>query len=205
MRIFRYYGWIALMNLRTLPLLVILCALLGACASTPPPKALLDETEVRATRGTPTQIWDNADGTRTFEYSTQPQGTSAWMYTVDAGGKVIAQYDALSADNRARVKPGMSPEQVLRLLGRERSRQRFAASQEEVWDWRIPRDWPTAYATFFNVHFEHDLVTKTSISRLERDDSGMRFGFGFGSGFGSRWGVGFGWPHYYHPGFGCCW
>src|SRR5690554_2327791 len=75
------------------------------------------EAELVAARGEPHRIWDNPDGTRTYEYSTQPNGSSTWMYTIDANGSIVEQHDALSPRNRARVERGMSKDEVARLLG----------------------------------------------------------------------------------------
>ncbi|HRD35164.1 MAG TPA: hypothetical protein PLR02_13020 [Rhodocyclaceae bacterium] len=180
-------------SLRTL-MVVSLCALLTGCAAFAPPRPLVDEADVRATRGEPTAIWDNPDGTRTFEYSTQPFGVTAWMFTLDPGGQVIEQLDALSAVSRARVRPGLTVDEVRRMLGRERSIQRFSLSREEVWDWSIPNEWPAVMATRFNVHFIDGKVVRTSISEIT-SDRGWLFGYGVGRGRGPYWGTGWGWPH----------
>lgn len=179
--------------LHWLCLVLALLALQG-CAALAPPKPLADEAEVRATRGTPEVIWDNPDGTRSFQYPTQPNGTSTWTYVIDPAGKVVGQYDALAPNQRERVKPGMNQEDVRRLLGRERSIQRFSLSGEEVWDWNVPRDWPGVIATLFNVHFVDGKVVRTSLSHIHPDGDGdFRFGFGIGRGVGPHWGVGVGW------------
>lgn len=193
------------MNRIRIVIVVLLCSLLSACAALGPPSPMLNEAEVLGKRGEPTHVWNNEDGTRTLEYATQPYGVSAWMYTIDPNGTVVRQFDALSDENRRRVKPGMSSAEIRRLLGQERSVQRFALSGEEVWDWNVPRDHPGVVATLFNVHFIGDKVVRTSLSHIY-PESRWRMGFGFGHGMGSHWGLGvgwgWGWPGY---GPGCCW
>lgn len=189
-----------MISLRTLVAL-LLCAFLSGCAAFAPPRPLVDEADVRANRGNPTMIWENPDGTRTFEYSTQPFGVTAWMFTLDASGKVIEQHDALTTANRARVRPGLTIAEVRRMLGRERSIQRFALSGEEVWDWSVPNEWPTLMATRFNVHFIDGKVVRTSISEIT-SERGWRMGYGIGVGRGTHFGMGWGWPYPFHGFYG---
>lgn len=119
------------------------------------------QAEALASLGEPVRRWSNEDGTTTLEYSTQPYGHRALMLTVDAGGSVVRQEDALSDENLARVEKGMTREEVSRLLGQHRSVQTFALSGEEVWDWNVYNDGP-GVATLFNVHFIDGKVVRTS-------------------------------------------
>lgn len=183
------------MSFKTLGLILI-AALLTGCASMLPQRTFDAESELLAKRGAPSRVWDNEDGTRTLEYATQPYGTECWMYTVDADGVIVEQLDALARSNLARVKAGMTVEEVQRLLGQHRSVQRFSLSNEEVYDWNISNEWPDLVATRFNVHFVEGEVVRTSQSFVYP----QRWPFGLSIGVGSHpyWGMGFGWPHY-HP------
>jgi len=167
----------------------------SGCASLQPP-VFSTETEVLAQRGKPTRIWENEDGSRTLEYATQPNGYTCWMYIVDFDGLVLSQFDALSDVNRQRVKAGMTPDQVRRLLGEQRTIQYFPNSKEEVWDWNIRNEYPDLLATRFNVHFVGGVVNRTSIS-YEYPRGGMLIGFGRGG-----WGPGYWGPGYWGPGWG---
>lgn len=163
---------------------------LGGCASMQTQFA--QEAELVAKRGQPTRVWDNPDGTRTYEYSTQPNGESTWMYTVDATGKIIEQHDALAEANLAKVRNGMSKDEVQRLLGEHRSVTHFRRMDEEVWDWNIRAE-HGVLATMFNVHFTNDVVARTSITHVYYGgpDGGGDISW-FGHPFGARWAVGFG-------------
>ena len=83
------------------------------------------------------------------------------MIQVDAGGIVLRQWDALSDENLARVRRGMSPDEVSRLLGLHRSEQTFPLSGETVRDWNV-RNYGPGVATLFNVHFLDGKVQRTS-------------------------------------------
>lgn len=170
--------------------------LLGGCTTFTTQRMFTDEAELLARRGEPTRVWENEDGTRTLEYATQPNGETCWMYTVDAGGVVVDQFDALEKDNLARVQKGMTSEEVERLLGRHRTVQRFVLSGEEVWDWNVRNQWHGAVATRFNVHFIDAKVTRTSYTYVDPRNGGA-FGFGLGmwSGRHPYWGMGLGWRH----------
>jgi hypothetical protein len=149
---------------------VALSLLLLAGCATPDRDARLQpgtsrEADVVALYGAPGRVWAEADGGRTLEYSTQPMGRSAWMVRLGADGRLQSVTDALSPANRARVAPGMTPEQVSRLLGRERSRVFFRNSGEDVWDWTIEPD-QTGYGLRFNVHFKDGVVVRTTQSMV---------------------------------------
>ncbi|MGL1834656.1 hypothetical protein ACKVEX_13755 [Rhodocyclaceae bacterium SMB388] len=169
-------------------------------------REFVDEVSLLGARGQPSRIWINDDGTRTFEYATQPFGDDAWMYSIDADGRIVEQFDALSRKNLARVQKGMTVEQVQRLLGQHRSVQFFSLSGEEVYDWNIRNEWPDLRATRFNVHFVGGVVERTSQTLVFPRDGMFGWGIGLGLGYGSHsfWG-GFrgwpypraGWPHYW--------
>ena len=42
--------------------------------------------EIRERMGPPGAEWPNPDGTVTWEYSRQPEGTQCWMLTLNQGG-----------------------------------------------------------------------------------------------------------------------
>ena len=167
---------------------------LSACVTYTPPRPFTTEAETLAAKGEPTRRWHNDDGTSTLEYSTQPNGWSCLMVEVDQGGIVLRQWDALSADNLARAQPGMTAEEVDRLLGQHRSEQRFKLSGEEVWDWNIRNDGP-GVATLFNVHFIDGKVVRTSQTYIFPRDRG----------YYSPWGYPYPYARYpffpYHPFF----
>lgn len=192
---------------RILTLLALL--ILSGCAAFEPPPPLTTEAEALAVHGEPTRRWDNGDGTTTLEYSTQPYGHRALMVTVDASGVVIDQYDALSDENLARVKPGMTQDEVSRLLGTHRSVQVFRLSGEEVWDWNVYNDGP-GVATLFNVHFIDGKVVRTSRTYVYPRDGmvsgpwyprlypySYRYPYGYPFSYRSPyWGFGWGYPWY---------
>ncbi|THF60790.1 outer membrane protein assembly factor BamE [Pseudothauera nasutitermitis] len=188
--------------------LLLLVAALSGCAAFAPPRPFTTEAEALAARGEPTARWPNEDGSTVLEFATQPYGTTCLMVEVDATGVVLRQWDALAAENLARVKVGMTQDEVRRLLGQYRSIQRFANSGEEVWDWNVPKDYYDVVALRFNVHFVDSKVVRTSQSYEYPRDRWM-FGVGvgrgspyWGMGWGHRWGYPWGGYPYWHPWWG---
>ncbi|PKO60099.1 MAG: hypothetical protein CVU25_00635 [Betaproteobacteria bacterium HGW-Betaproteobacteria-19] len=153
-------------------LLLIGMVFLAGCAAFEPPRPFTTEAEALAARGEPSRRWQNDDTTTTLEYATQPYGHSCLMIQVDPGGIVLRQWDALSDDNLARVRKGMSPDEVSRLLGQHRSEQTFPLSGETVWDWNI-RNYGPGIATLFNVHFMDGKVLRTSQSYVYPPEYGV--------------------------------
>ena len=173
--------------------LVTLLAVLGAlsmsaCVTYTPPRPFSTEAETLAAKGEPTRRWQDEDGTSTLEYATQPNGRSCLMVQVDQGGIVLRQWNALSEENLARVRKGMTGAEVDRLLGQHRSEQVFKQSGEEVWDWNVRNDGP-GVGTLFNVHFIDGKVVRTSQTYVY-----PRGGPNFGP-----WGYPY--PYYRHPFF----
>lgn len=152
-------------NRLLLPFLLGLSVLAG-CATTPPRLyATVEEAVVE--RGEPTRSWDNHNGTKTLEFSTQPNGTSCLMLETAENGSVLRQWDALSDQSRAQVKAGMTQDEVLRQLGTQRSMQTFPNSAEVVWTWNVRAG--SNVTTLFNVHFADGKVIRTSYDYDYRD------------------------------------
>jgi hypothetical protein len=108
--------------------------------------------EVRARMGPPSAEYANEDGSITYEYNRQPQGTDCYMITIGRDQIMQRVEQVLNEANLARVQPGMSREEIRRLLGSPGSTTRYPASGEEVWDWRVAGTLPTEEA-HFHVHF----------------------------------------------------
>lgn len=155
---------------RTALATVVFCAAWLAGCATPDRDARLQpgssrEADVVAIYGPPVRVWPQADGGRTLEYSSQPMGRHAYMVRLAADGRLLGVEDGLSPAGRARVEPGMTPEQVSRLLGRERTRVFFSNSGEDVWDWTVEPD-QAGYGLRFNVHFKGGVVVRTTQSMV---------------------------------------
>jgi len=124
--------------------------------------------EVQQYYGAPSRVWPEADGGHTLEYATQPFGRTCYMVRLDPQDRLVGVTDGLSAASRARIVPGLTPEQVTRILGQERKRMFFRLSGEDVWDWNIEPEM-NGYLLRFNVHFKGGVVRRTSQSVVYPD------------------------------------
>ena len=116
--------------------------------------------DVRSIMGPPTMEWTDADGSQTWEYPRTPGGLVNYM--IDFGSDSILREvrQVLTEENFARVRPGMTRDQVRRLLGQPVQEQFFSLKKEFVWDWKTKTE--ASYNYFFDVYFdENGLVTRT--------------------------------------------
>jgi hypothetical protein len=86
---------------------------------------------VRDKLGKPGIEWRNDDGSVTWEYTRQPEGTECFMATIGPDNILKSLENVLTPQNFARVQPGWTRDQVRRLLGKPRSVQKFALKKEE--------------------------------------------------------------------------
>jgi outer membrane protein assembly factor BamE (lipoprotein component of BamABCDE complex) len=137
-------------------------------------EGLSTEADVRAQFGEPQATYTEADGSRTFEYSRQPEGHVAYMITVGVDGRMSALRQVLKPSEFAKVQPGMDQQQVRRLLGRPgRTAKYDLKPDEEHWNWR----WLDAgqIPKFFSVTFGRDgRVMSTAVSDDTKAQQGVQ-------------------------------
>lgn len=124
-------------------------------------EGLSTEVEVRKAFGEPETIWPEADGSRTFEYPRQPMGHRNYMITIDSAGVMTALRQVVAPHVFEQIQPGMTQEQVRRMLGKPAKRMTYALKQETDWDW----NWidPPSQEMEFTVTFgEHGTVKRTA-------------------------------------------
>jgi outer membrane protein assembly factor BamE (lipoprotein component of BamABCDE complex) len=128
-------------------------------------KGISSESDVRMVMGQPDTVWEEEDGSRTLEYPKGPEGVRTWVFTIDNTGKMQDYRQVLTEENFARIRPGMSKDEVRRMLGKPRTIAQYKLKNEEAWDWRY-RPSTSPDPRFFNVHFDmgSGRVTYTSSS-----------------------------------------
>ncbi len=117
--------------------------------------------DVRQLMGEPTMAWHDADGTQTWEYPRTPQGMVNYMIDFAPDQRVREVRQVLTEENFARVKAGMSTDDIRRLLGQPAHELYFTLKKEHVWDWKTRSE--SGGDQYFNVHFdEQRRVLRTS-------------------------------------------
>jgi outer membrane protein assembly factor BamE (lipoprotein component of BamABCDE complex) len=123
-------------------------------------------SQVRRIMGPPTMEWSDDDGTQTWEYARTPNGIVNYMIVFDADQLLTAVRQVLTDENFARVRAGMSCDEVRRLLGQPAHELFFSRKKEAVWDWKIIGVANTP--AWFNVHFGDDgRVLRTSTNSVD--------------------------------------
>lgn len=124
-------------------IVLLFCAavLLASCATYDGRSLKVGESgmdEVFATMGTPALQWRDADGSVQLAYPRGPAGLHTYMVRLGPNGKLLSLENVLDDKHLALVRPGMSKEEVLRILGPsdERETVYFERRDELVWDWR---------------------------------------------------------------------
>jgi len=115
-------------------------------------EGLSTEADVRAQFGEPHATYTEADGSKTFEYSRQPEGQVAYMITIGTDGKMSALRQVLKNTEFAKIKPGMDKAEVRRVLGKPGKTVKFDLKpDEEHWDWRwLDGQFPKVFSVTFN-------------------------------------------------------
>jgi hypothetical protein len=123
-------------------LIVVLSTLvLSACASYSGAGLRPGETrleDVVRLMGQPAMRWQDSDGSIQLAYPRGPSGIHTFMVKLGPDGRLQSKVNVLDEAGLARIRRGMTQEQVLRVLGPpDPSRTAyFKARDELVWDWR---------------------------------------------------------------------
>ncbi|MBE2260161.1 MAG: hypothetical protein IAE88_14970 [Rhodobacteraceae bacterium] len=132
-------------------LLVVACAGYSGANLKPGVSTL---PEVVASMGQPAMSWTNPDGSEQLAYPRGPGGTQTFMAYVGPDGKLQRIEKVLNQEHFARVRPGMSKDEVLRILGPSGSlwTQFYARSNQLAWSWLFCNSWNAE--EFFDVMFD---------------------------------------------------
>ncbi|HEY8048345.1 MAG TPA: hypothetical protein VIE63_04175 [Ramlibacter sp.] len=131
-------------------------ALLAACAGFPqggfdiPAGTPRDAVIARA--GAPTRVVPLPAGGERLQYSLQPVGQEAWMVDLDASGKVVRSFQALTFENFIRILPGWAMADVEREFGPPAKFDSVMSWRGPIWTYRW-RDVANA-DMFYYVYFD---------------------------------------------------
>lgn len=153
-------GWIASAIAAVASVMLPACDLVNLPEIKP---GVTTASEVQSRMGKPGFEFQNTDGSVTWEYTRQPQGTQCYMITIGNDQIVQKMEQVLNEANYGKLREGMSAEAVRRLLGAPGSKVVFNNLGENIWEWRI-EGMPPIDETYFMVHFDLQtgLVRKTS-------------------------------------------
>ncbi len=161
------------MRNRTFFLAILLASLTSSCASyggygLKPGMSNLDEVVRRM--GQPAMRWQNPDGSTQLAYP-RGSGLHTYMVFIAPDGKLQRIENVLDERVFARIRAGMTKEEVLRTLGPPGWTTYYSRRDELEWEWRFCNDWNQAQR--FDVLFDN---TK-GVTRSTMSPPGDRLGF----------------------------
>ena len=123
---------------------------------------------MRGTMGVPALEFANGDGSRRLAYPRGPLGTRTFMADVGPD-RVLARVSQVHDDDTFyRIQPGLTRDDVLRLIGPPGQTMAFPRSGNYAWDYRYTDTW--GYLAIFSVTFDRDGIVVSKITqRIERD------------------------------------
>lgn len=148
-----------------------LCTLLAACAGYDGrdlKPGVSTAAEVMASMGEPAMRWQEADGSQQLAFVRGPQGPHTFMVRLGPDQRLRSIENVLDERIFARLAPGQTQEEVLRLLGPPTPHWTayFAARDELVWEWLFCDS--SGHLARFDVLF--DGTTKRLRTTMARPD-----------------------------------
>jgi hypothetical protein len=149
----------------------VLATLLAGCAShggrsLVPTQST--EAEVRATMGAPALVVPAEGGGKRLVYPRGPLGVETFMVDMGPDGRVVSIHNALNDETFFHIRPGMTKEEVLRLIGPPGETMAFPRNNTHAWDYRFVDTW--GYRSIFSVTFNaQDIVVSKIAQRIERE------------------------------------
>jgi outer membrane protein assembly factor BamE (lipoprotein component of BamABCDE complex) len=119
------------------------------------------EAQIRDQMGKPETERNFTDGSKRLEYPRGPEGLNTYMVDIGPGGRLQAVTQVLTAANFAKIRTGMSEDEVRRLLGKPGQIAVYPLKPETVWSWKW-REGGVTEEAFFNVHFDANHVVYTT-------------------------------------------
>lgn len=123
--------------------------------------------------GQPAMRWANADGSVQLAFPRGPAGYHTYIVTIGTDDRLRQIENVLDAKHFARIQPGMSKEEVLRILGPPYPgwTAYFKRRDELVWEWRYCDAW--SEPARFNVLFDNTAGTVRSTMSLTESLKGL--------------------------------
>lgn len=148
-----------------------LALFLAACASYSGLQPGSSEEQVRRSMGPPALELPNPDGSKQLVYPTGPLGTQTYMVRLGRDGLVQNVEQVLTDDRFYRIVPGITRDDVLRLIGPPSETMDFARLQQVAWEYRYQDTW--GYTAFLSVMIDRQgIVVGRTTRRIDRNDRG---------------------------------
>jgi outer membrane protein assembly factor BamE (lipoprotein component of BamABCDE complex) len=126
------------------------------------------EGEVRSVMGVPALEFTGEDGARRLVYPRGPLGTQTFVVRLGQDGVLQEVKEILNDDTFNRIRPGLTQQDILHMIGPPGETMHFARSDTTAWDYRYVDTW--GYTAVFSVTFDNKGIVVSKISRrIERN------------------------------------
>jgi len=157
--------------MKTLLIPLALAAVLAGCAAYDGRglrAGTSSETDVRGVMGAPALEFAATDGGRDLVYPRGPLGVQTFIAHVGRGGVLEEIRPVLKDEVFYRIRPGLTKDQVLRMIGPPGDTMHFARSDQTAWDYRYVDTW--GYTAIFSAVFDSQGILVSKLTRrLDRD------------------------------------
>ena len=144
---------------------VVLLASIAAsgCAGYAPSRTSLgqDRATLIASMGLPERI-QAVDGADVLHYPRGPSGSHTYFVYIDSNGRVAKWEQVLTEERFDTIKPGMTNEQVIGILGVTKITHGLARNRGYVWHYR----YETPHCKSFVIEFAPDDVVRSAGYRI---------------------------------------
>jgi hypothetical protein len=121
-------------------------------------------TEVKRAMGEPTFEWKEPDGALIWEFPRGPSGSVTYMVEMRPDGVLKEIRQVLKEEYFAKIRPGLSKDEVRRLIGKPAETMTFPLKKEEVWSWKFEQ----GSGQYWHLHVHFDLGGKVVTATRNR-------------------------------------
>jgi hypothetical protein len=121
-------------------------------------------TEVKRAMGEPTFEWKEPDGALIWEFPRGPSGSVTYMVEMRPDGVLKEIRQVLKEEYFAKIRPGLSKDEVRRLIGKPAETMTFPLKKEEVWSWKFEQ----GSGEYWQFHAHFDLGGKVVTATRNR-------------------------------------
>jgi len=129
------------------------------------------ETEVRSVMGSPAMEMRDPDGTRLLYYPRGPLGNQTYVASLNPAGTLTQVRNVLNDGTFNAIRPGLTEQEVLRMIGPPREKDYFSNLGQTAWDYKFQDAW--GYEAIFSVMIDKNgIVVSKFTKRIERFERG---------------------------------
>ena len=129
------------------------------------------ESDVRSVMGAPALEMRDPDGSRSLYFPRGPLGRHTYVAEMGANGVLRDVRNVLDDDTFNRIRPGLTADEVLRMIGPPREKAYFSNLGQTAWDYKYQDTW--GYEAIFSVMIDRrDVVVGKVTRRIERFERG---------------------------------